>query len=88
MARNDTPNRTAAAAARIAEKSVKTNSNPAAPCSICGANLEPVGNRLFLIYKRARLPQPKSDASVCSACGWVEGDTSFQALLEERFNHR
>ncbi|MEI6046865.1 MAG: hypothetical protein WCS37_21160 [Chloroflexota bacterium] len=57
-------------------------------CSNCGSSLEPVGNRLFLMYKRARLPQPSAEASVCAQCGWVEGDAQFQALLEERINHR
>lgn len=57
-------------------------------CTNCGGSLEPVGNRLFLMYKRAHLPQPSTEALVCANCGWVEGDTKFQALLEERINHR
>ncbi len=70
-------------------KSSKVNHRVEEPlCSNCGGALEPVGNRLFLMYKRAHLPQPKTDASVCAHCGWVEGDTKFQALLEERINHR
>jgi hypothetical protein len=55
-----------------------------AVCSNCGGALEPVGNRLFMMYKRARLPQPKQDAQVCAHCGWVEGDETFRALLEQR----
>jgi len=57
-------------------------------CSQCGNTLEPVGNRLFLMYKRARLPQPRREAWVCLHCGWVEDDSNFQALLQERINHR
>ncbi|HEX2916428.1 MAG TPA: hypothetical protein VH186_37050 [Chloroflexia bacterium] len=68
------------------EKSAKGGTSSI--CSNCGGTLEPVSNRLFLMYKRARLPQPKAEAWVCSHCGWVEGDDHFQALLEERINHR
>ncbi|MEI7557161.1 hypothetical protein [Candidatus Chlorohelix sp.] len=57
-----------------------------AHCNNCGSNLEPIGNRLFLMYKRAQLPQPNHEAWVCVHCGWVEGDTAFQALLEDRIN--
>jgi hypothetical protein len=54
------------------------------PCSNCGGSLEPVGNRYFIMYKRAHLPQPRTEALVCQHCGWVEGDEVFKALLEER----
>lgn len=57
-------------------------------CSNCGGVLEPVGNRLFLMYKRAHLPQPKNEAFVCAHCGWVEGDETFRALLEERLGSK
>ena len=53
-------------------------------CSNCGGALEPVGNRLFMMYKRAHLPQPKPVAMVCVHCGWVEGDEAFRVLLEQR----
>ncbi len=53
-------------------------------CSNCGGSLELVGNRLFMMYKRARLPQPKPAAQVCVHCGWVEGDDAFKVLLEQR----
>lgn len=67
----------------------KSTSTPEkANCSNCNGTLELVGNRLFLMYKRARLPQPRTEALICTHCGWVEGDPSFQALLEERINHR
>ena len=75
MARNDSTKTST-------EKTAKTL------CANCGGSLEAVGNRLFLIYKRARFPQPKPEALVCAHCGWVEGDPHFQALLEERINHR
>ena len=55
-----------------------------ATCSNCGGSLELVGNRLFMMYKRARLPQPKPAAQVCVHCGWVEGDDAFKGLLEQR----
>jgi hypothetical protein len=57
-------------------------------CDKCGGELENVGNRLFIIYKRAQLPQPRSEALVCSHCGWVENDEKFQALLLERISRR
>jgi hypothetical protein len=57
-------------------------------CDKCGGELETVGNRLFIIYKRAQLPQPTETALVCSHCGWVEGDEKFQALLLERISRR
>jgi hypothetical protein len=70
-------------------KSARINHRPEERlCSNCGGLLEPVGNRLFLMYKRAHLPQPRTEAFVCAHCGWVEGDSQFQALLEERINHR
>jgi hypothetical protein len=83
MARNDTTK-----GLNTATKSKPGKTPPANPCSNCGGSLEPVANRLFIMYKRARLPQPKAGASVCAHCGWVEGDDYFQALLEERINHR
>ena len=55
-----------------------------AVCSNCGGSLEIVGNRMFMMYKRARLPQPKPTAQVCANCGWVEGDDTFRSLLEQR----
>jgi hypothetical protein len=53
-------------------------------CCKCNGKLERVGNRHFLIYKRARLPQPSPEALVCQQCGWVEGDERFKTLLEDR----
>lgn len=70
-------------------KAARVNHRAEEPiCTNCGGSLEPVGNRLFLMYKRAHLPQPRNEAFVCAHCGWVEGDAQFQALLEERINHR
>ena len=87
MARNDTtnPSNTIRGAS---EKHLKGNVGGTHLCTNCGGSLEPVANRLFLMYKRARLPQPQAEAWVCVHCGWVEGDEHFQALLEERINHR
>ncbi len=94
MARNDTTNTPGSGVKGVSAKVPKTTTNtttsPAHPtiCTNCGGSLELVANRLFLMYKRARLPQPKAEAWVCAHCGWVEGDEKFQALLEERINHR
>ena len=57
-------------------------------CSNCGGSLEPVENRFFLMYKRARLPQPRADAFICQHCGWIEGDDKFKALLQARLSHK
>lgn len=76
--RNDTSITKTAKAGQRSEEKVCTN---------CGGSLELVGNRLFLMYKRAHLPQPRTEALVCGHCGWVEGDAKFQALLEERINY-
>lgn len=73
------------------ELSAKAKANYAVDellCTNCGGSLEAVGNRLFMMYKRARLPQPKTEALVCAHCGWVEGDDSFKALLEERIGQK
>lgn len=78
MSRNETTSKTPKTNQRTSEVA----------CNNCGGSLEPVGNRLFLMYKRAHLPQPRTEALVCAHCGWVEGDNQFQALLEERINHR
>ncbi len=89
MARNDIINRsnlTASQTKAVSEKGAKGTTVKV--CTNCGGSLEPVANRMFLMYKRARLPQPNPEAFVCVHCGWVEGDAHFQALLEERINHR
>ncbi len=88
MARNDFSNRInySTSTKPVSEK-VSKSATPEQICTNCGGGLEPVGNRMFLMYKRARLPQPRPDAVVCVHCGWVEGDAYFQALLEERINH-
>lgn len=89
MARNDVINRsnlTTSQTKVASEKGAKGLTD--LTCSNCGGSLEQVGNRMFLMYKRARLPQPQPEAWVCVHCGWVEGDAHFQALLEERINHR
>lgn len=86
MARNDVTNGSNLRPKINSEKSNRAVS--ANVCANCGGSMEMVANRLFLMYKRARLPQPKAEASVCSHCGWVDGDEHFQALLEERINHR
>lgn len=83
MARNDTTNRPNLPNRTNFDKTARYT-----VCPNCAEQMELVGNRLFLIYKRARLPQPKSDAQVCLRCNWVEGDAQFQALIEERMNHR
>ncbi len=92
MARNDLTNgpnlRVGASPGKVTPERTAKPGTPNLGCTNCGGALEPVGNRLFMMYKRARLPQPKAEASVCSHCGWVEGDAQFQALLEERINHR
>ncbi len=52
-------------------------------CKHCSGPLNQVGNRRFLLYRRAHLPQPSEQALVCEQCGWVEGDPKFEALLAE-----
>ena len=87
MARNTTTRPPGSNTKSVTPALPKADTKPVT-CSNCSGTLELVGNRMFMMYKRAHLPQPRAEAWVCTHCGWVEGDPQFQALLEKRINHR
>ena len=73
----DTPNPSPTRRARRAVPEVPR-------CDLCGGRLESVGNRRFILYKKAHLPQPHDDALMCHNCGAVYNDRVFEAAVQAR----